>query len=89
MTLSIRNSEADALARRLAEIEGPTITDAVVIALKEAIMARVRGETPSETARRILAKRILAKRGLALRRDREPIREEACHELDHDLTGAT
>lgn len=81
MTLSIRNPQADALARRLAEIEGASITEAVVIALKEAVNARIRQETPSETARRILAKR-----GLAFRSDRKPVPDEAYHELDHDLT---
>ncbi len=80
MTLSIRNPEADTLARRLAEIEGASITDAVVIALKEALDTRIRQETPTETARRILAKR-----GLAFRSDRRPIQDEAYHDLDHDL----
>jgi antitoxin VapB len=80
MTLSIRSAEADALARRLAEIEGASITDAVVIALKEAIKARVERETPSETARRILAKH-----GLAFRPGRAPVPDGAYHDLDHDL----
>jgi antitoxin VapB len=81
MTLSIRNPEADALARRLADMDRTSITDAVVIALREAIGARIRKETPSETARRILAKR-----GLAFRPNRKPVPEDAWHEPDHDLT---
>jgi antitoxin VapB len=81
MTLSIRHPQADALARRLAEIDGTSITDAVVAALKEAVAARVQKETPTETAQRILAKR-----GLAFRPGRQPVPPEAWHELDHDLT---
>jgi antitoxin VapB len=80
MTLSIRNPEADALARRLAEIDHISITDAVVIALKEAINARIRKETPSETAQRILAKR-----GLAFRPNRKPVPDGVYHDLDDDL----
>jgi len=82
VTLSIRNPEADVLARRLAEIDQTSITDAVVVALKEAINARIRRETPSETAQRILAKR-----GLALREGRKPLPQDAYHDLDHDLMG--
>lgn len=80
MTLSIRNPEADALARKLAQIDGTTISDAVVVALREAVSARVRRETPSETARRILEKR-----GLAFAKNRKPVPESAYHDLDHDL----
>lgn len=81
MTLSIRHPQADALARRLAEMDGTSITDAVVAALKEAVSARTQRETPTETAQRILAKR-----GLAFRPNRNPVPQEAWHELDHDLT---
>ncbi len=80
MTLSIRNPEADALARRLADIDRTSITEAVLIALKEAVSARIHKETPSETAQRILAKR-----GLAFRPNRKPVPEDVWHELDHDL----
>ncbi|RWK58571.1 type II toxin-antitoxin system VapB family antitoxin [Mesorhizobium sp.] len=83
MTLSIRNPEADALARKLAKIDRTTISDAVVIALREAVNARVRRETPSETARRILAKR-----GLAFPKNRKPVPDRAYHDLDHDLGNA-
>jgi antitoxin VapB len=82
MTLSIRNPEADLLARQLAEIDQISITDAVVGALRDAVNARIRKETPSETARRILAKH-----GLAFRADRKPVPESAYRDLDHDLTG--
>lgn len=80
MTLSIRNREADALARRLAQLDHTSITDAVVTALKEAIQNRVRKESPAETA-----KRLLERRGLAFASDRKPVPESAWHDLDHDL----
>lgn len=82
MTLSIRSPEADGLARRLAEIERTSITEAVVVALREAIRTRIEKETASETAQRILAKR-----GLSFRKDRKPLPKGAYHDLDHDLTG--
>lgn len=80
--LSIRNPEADALARRLAQIDQTSITDAVVSALKETIQKRVQQESPSETARRLLERR-----GLQFVRDRKPVPDSAWHELDHDLGG--
>ncbi|MGW9229462.1 type II toxin-antitoxin system VapB family antitoxin [Pseudorhizobium sp. NPDC055634] len=80
MTLNIRNKQADALARELAELDRTTITDAIVTALREAIAARLRNETPRDTARRILAKR-----GLAFRPGRRPADPEAFHDLDHPL----
>lgn len=82
MTLSIRNPEADSLARRLAQLEETNITDAVMVALKEAIQRRVRQERPSETAQRLLASR-----GLAFKPGRRPVADSAWHELDHDLAG--
>lgn len=80
MTLSIRNPEADSLARRLAELDRTSITDAVVVALKEAISARIAREPPSETARRILAQR-----GLALKSGDRAVPPGAWHDLDHDF----
>jgi len=82
MTLSIRNPEADALARRLAQIDQTSITDAVVVALKEAIQSRIRQESPSETARRLLSRR-----GLAFKPDRKPVPDSVWHDLDHDIAG--
>ncbi|SDP39207.1 type II toxin-antitoxin system VapB family antitoxin [Phyllobacterium sp. OV277] len=82
MVLNIRNSQADTLARKLADIDGSSITDAVIVALKETIQARRRKEAPSETARRILEKR-----GLAFAMGREPVPTDAYHDLDHDLAG--
>jgi antitoxin VapB len=81
MTLSIRNPEANLLAKRLAKLDDVTITEAVIVALREAIAARTRKESARETARRILERR-----GLAFPPGRRPVPREAYHELDHDLT---
>ncbi|WP_020179845.1 type II toxin-antitoxin system VapB family antitoxin [Methylopila sp. M107] len=54
MVLNIRNAEADALARQLAEIDRSSITEAVVTALRETIGARRRSEAAIDTARAIL-----------------------------------
>lgn len=83
MTISIRNPQADALARKLAQIDQTSITDAVVAALQEAIDNRMRQETPSETARRILARH-----GLSFPPGRKPVPADAYHDLDEDLSGA-
>ncbi|WP_142519750.1 type II toxin-antitoxin system VapB family antitoxin [Pseudorhizobium endolithicum] len=80
MTLKIRNEEADTLARELAELDGTTVTDAVVAALREAIASRLKQETPRETAQRILARR-----GLSFKPNRAPLPPEAFHDLDHHL----
>ena len=82
MTLSIRNPEADILARRLAQLDQTSITDAVMLALKEAIQHRVRRESPSQTAQRLLKKR-----GLAFQPRRKPVPDEVWHDLDHDIAG--
>jgi antitoxin VapB len=82
MTLSIRNPDADRLARRLAELDNTSVTKAVITALEEAVKARLTVETPRETARRILAKH-----GLAFVEGRKPVPPEAFHDLDHDLAG--
>ncbi len=82
MTLSIRNREADLLARQLAAMEQTSITDAVVIALKDAVRARTRREGPIASAQRILREE-----GLAFVHDRKPVPDSVYHEYDHDLTG--
>ena len=82
MTLSIRNPEADALAKRLAKLDNKTVTEAVIVGLREAIAARMRREPAHETSRKILARR-----GLSLRQGCSPVPAGVYHELDHDLTG--
>jgi antitoxin VapB len=53
MAINITNGEADRLTRKLAEMEGVGITEAVVIAMREALENRLRRETPRETAARL------------------------------------
>ncbi len=53
MTINITSKEADRLTRRLAEMEGVGITEAVVIAMREALEKRLHRETPQETAARL------------------------------------
>lgn len=55
MTINIANREADALTRRLAKIEGVSLTEAIVIAMREAIARRRQRETPQRTAARLRA----------------------------------
>jgi antitoxin VapB len=56
MTINITNGEADRLTRRLAEVEGVGLTEAVVIAMREALEKRLQRETPQETAARLRKK---------------------------------
>jgi antitoxin VapB len=56
MALNVTNPEADALTRRFAQMAGVGITDAIVIAMKEAIARRRDAETPLETAERLRRK---------------------------------
>ena len=82
MTLNIRNPEADRLARDLARIDDTSITDAVIVALRETIRTRLKAETPSETARRLLTKH-----GLSFKPGRKPVPQSVYHDMDHDLIG--
>jgi antitoxin VapB len=56
MAINVNNHEADALTRRFADMAGVTITEAIVIAMKEAIAHRRNAETPSQTAARLREK---------------------------------
>ncbi|RJG53181.1 hypothetical protein D0Z70_17330 [Sphingobium terrigena] len=53
MTINVNNPQADALTRKFADMAGVGITDAIVIAMKEAIERRRGIETPLETAARL------------------------------------
>ena len=53
MTINITNPEADRLTRQLADMEGVGVTDAVLIAMKEALARRRSKETVLATAERI------------------------------------
>lgn len=80
MVLNIRNREADRLARQLAQMDQTGLTEAVVIALREAIERRVKSDSP-----RLAAAKILEKHGLAFQPGRKPVPASAYHDLDHDL----
>jgi antitoxin VapB len=56
MAININNPEADELTRKFAKLEGVGITEAIVIAMKEAIERRRRTETPLQTADRLRRK---------------------------------
>lgn len=56
MPINVNNREADALTRKFADMAGVGITDAIVIAMKEAIARRRAAETPQQTAARLRAK---------------------------------
>jgi antitoxin VapB len=55
MTINVTNKEADALTRKLAKLEGVGVTEAIVIAVREALERRRNKETPIETAARLRA----------------------------------
>lgn len=55
MTINITNPEADRLTRHFAALAGVNLTEAIVIAMREAIERRMQAETPRETAARIRA----------------------------------
>ena len=56
MAINVNNPEADALTRQFADREGVSITDAIVIAMREAIERRNAVETPLQTAARLREK---------------------------------
>ena len=56
MPLNINNPEADALTRKFAAMTGASITEAIVVAMKEAIARRRAEETPQATAARLREK---------------------------------
>jgi antitoxin VapB len=56
MPLNVNNPQADALTRKFAKMAGVGITDAIVIAMREAIARRRGLETPRQTAARLRAK---------------------------------
>jgi antitoxin VapB len=53
MPINVNNPEADALTRKFAQMAGVSITEAIVIAMKEAIAHRRNAETPQQTAARL------------------------------------
>lgn len=60
MPINVNNPEADALTRKFAKLAGVNITDAIVIAMKEAIERRRNAETPLQTAAKLREKHGIA-----------------------------
>ena len=56
MPLNINNAEADSLTRKFAAMTGASITEAIVVAMKEAIARRRAEESPQDTAARLREK---------------------------------
>lgn len=77
MALNVNNPEADTLTRKFAAMAGVSITDAIVIAMKEAIERRRAAETPLQAARRLREKH-----GIVLSETaRSPLPREAFDEM--------
>jgi antitoxin VapB len=55
MTINVTNREADSLTRQFAKLEGVGLSEAITIAVREAIARRRKNETPLQTAARIRA----------------------------------
>jgi antitoxin VapB len=82
MPINVNNPEADALTRKFAGLAGVGITDAIVIAMKEAIARRCPEETPLATAARLRAKH-----GLRTgKRTQQPLPEDAYDAMWDDGT---
>ena len=60
MAINVNNQRADELTREFARLEGVGLTDAIVIAMTEALARRRSGETALETAARLRAKHGIA-----------------------------
>jgi antitoxin VapB len=82
MALNVNNPEADALTRRFARMVGVGITDAIIMAMKEAIARRRNAETPIETAARLREKHGVAPAPNA----REPLSRQTFDEMWGDRT---
>ena len=83
MPINVNNPEADALTRKFASMAGVGITDAIVIAMKEAIARRRADETPLETAARLREKH-----GVRVGRSaRQPLPASAYDEMWADEAG--
>jgi antitoxin VapB len=85
MPINVNNPEADALTRKFAGLAGVGITDAIVIAMKEAIARRHPEESALETAARLRAKH-----GIRVgKRTRQPLPREAYDDMWDDKDAGT
>ncbi|MEJ5081211.1 type II toxin-antitoxin system VapB family antitoxin [Ochrobactrum sp. MYb379] len=80
MAINITNEEADKLIRKFAKLTGRNLTDAIILAVNEAIESRVNTETPMETA-----ERLRKKHGIRLTAQaREPLPPSVFNEMWED-----
>ncbi len=83
MTINITNPEADRLTRRLAKREGVGLTEAIIIAMREALERRAKEESPLETVRRLHEEF-----GIVLTEEaRKPLPRSVYHEMSGDFDG--
>jgi antitoxin VapB len=83
MPINVNNRQADLLTREFAQVAGVGITDAIVIAMKEALARRRAAETPLETAARLRAQY-----GIVLTdKMREPLPKRVYDEMSGDDFG--
>lgn len=80
MPINVNNPEADALTRKFAAMAGLSITDAIVVAMKEAIERRRNSETPRQTAARLREKHGITLAEVA----RKPLAAEAFDKMWED-----
>ena len=77
MPINVNNPEADALTRRFARMAGIGITDAIVLAMREAIARRSNAETPLQ-----IAERLRRKHGIGLGTEaKRPLPREAFDDM--------
>jgi antitoxin VapB len=77
MPINVNNPQADALTREFARMAGVGISEAIVIAMKEAIERRRLAETPRQ-----IAARLRDEHGMLMRpATRQPLPREAFDEM--------
>lgn len=82
MVLNIRSPRADALARELADLNGTTITEAVVSALDDAVRAKRKRKSSRE-----IIDEILKERGITLGKDAgKPVPQEVWDEINDNAS---
>jgi antitoxin VapB len=80
MPINVTNEQADLLTRRFAKLANVGISDAIVIAMREAIERRLSAESPMETAARLRAKHNVAASDVT----RKPLSKEAFDDMWDD-----
>lgn len=83
MALNVNNKQADKLTRKFAQIEGVGLSEAIVIAMREAIARRRASETPRQTVERVLSKHGISNSA----KTRQPLPRSAYDEMWGDEDG--